>query len=86
MGDAKISDAMRYTYCILHREDTLPKQFSQGELKQATDENRRAQQAFIARGLASLEAAKKSGEYISSEEVLRMLDEKIASAKKKAKK
>lgn len=64
----------------------MPNQFSQGESNQAADENIRAQQAFIARGLASLEAAKKSGEYVSSEEVLRMLDEKIASVIKKAKK
>ncbi|MBA4381147.1 MAG: hypothetical protein C0406_01150 [Sideroxydans sp.] len=41
------------------------------------------QNAFIARGLASLEAAKKSGEYVSSDEVLRALDEIIANAKKK---
>lgn len=64
------------------REKNLPNQFSQGELNQAADENMRAQQAFITRGLASLEAAKKSGEYVSSEDVLRMLDEKIVSAQK----
>jgi len=64
----------------------LPNQFSQDELKQSTDERVRAQQAFIARGLASLEAAKKSGEYVSSEEVFRALDEIIENAKKNAKK
>jgi hypothetical protein len=64
----------------------LPKQFSQDELNQTADKNMRAQQAFIVRGLASLETAKMSGEYVSSEEVLKMLDEIIESAKKKAKK
>jgi hypothetical protein len=64
----------------------LPNQFSRSELNQAADENIRAQQAFIARGLASLEAAKKSGEYVSSEDVLRALDEIIASANKEAQK
>ncbi|MFZ2300819.1 MAG: YlcI/YnfO family protein [Gallionella sp.] len=46
-------------------------------------ELRRAQQEFIARGLASRDAAKKSGVYFSSEEVLRELDGIISSAKKK---
>ncbi|MDO8294485.1 MAG: hypothetical protein Q7T29_16725 [Gallionella sp.] len=64
----------------------MPNQFLQDELNQATDENIRAQQAFIARGLASLAAAKESGKYFSSEEVLRELDEMLARAKMKAQK
>lgn len=56
------------------------------ELGQTIEAKRHAQQAFIARGLASLEAAKASGEYVSSDEVLRKLDEIITSAEKKAKK
>ncbi len=44
-------------------------------------EFRRTQQAFIERGLASRDAAKKSGIYFSSEEVLLELDEILASAK-----
>lgn len=47
---------------------------------------RRAQQEFIARGLASRDEAKKSGVYFSSEEVLAELDTIIAGAKKKARK
>jgi len=43
-----------------------------------------AQKAFIERGLASRDAAKKSGIYFSSEEVLQKLDGIIASAKNKA--
>jgi len=61
----------------------MPNPNTQDNSKHDADEDIRAQKAFIARGLASLEAAKKSGEYVSSEEVLRMLDEKIASAQKK---
>jgi hypothetical protein len=45
-----------------------------------------AQKAFIARGLASLAAAKKSGEYFSSADVLRELDEMLTNAKKKTQK
>ncbi len=45
---------------------------------------RRTQQEFIARGLASRDEAKKSGVYVSSEEVLQELDDILAKAKKKA--
>lgn len=45
---------------------------------------RRTQQEFIARGLASRDAAKKSGIYFSSEEVLQELDNILVRAKKKA--
>lgn len=47
-------------------------------------EFRRTQQEFIARGLASRDAAKKTGVYISSDEVLLELDVILAKAKKKA--
>ncbi len=47
-------------------------------------EFRRTQQAFIARGLASRDAAKKSGVYVSSEEVLLELDDILAKVKQKA--
>lgn len=46
-------------------------------------EFRRTQQEFIARGLASRDAAKKSGVYFSSDEVLAELDAIIADAQKK---
>lgn len=48
-------------------------------------EFRRTQQEFIARGLASRDAAKKSGVYVTSEEVLQELDDILAKAKKKDK-
>lgn len=49
-------------------------------------EFRRTQQEFIKRGLASRDAAKKSGVYFSSEEVLAELDNILATAKKKTSK
>ncbi|ADE13195.1 YlcI/YnfO family protein [Sideroxydans lithotrophicus] len=45
---------------------------------------RRNQQEFIARGLASGDAARKSGVYISPDEVLQELDDMLAKAKAKA--
>ena len=47
-------------------------------------ELRRTQQEFIARGLASRDAAKKSGIYFSADEVLQELDGMLADARKKA--
>lgn len=44
-------------------------------------EFRRTQQEFIARGLASRDAAKVSGVYFSSDEVLQELDDILAGAK-----
>lgn len=47
-------------------------------------EFRKTQQEFIARGLASRDAAKKSGVYFSAEAVLQELDDILVHAKKKA--
>lgn len=47
-------------------------------------EFRRTQQEFIARGLVSRDAAKKSGVYFSSGEVLQELDDILANAKSKS--
>lgn len=45
-------------------------------------EFRQAQQAFVARGLASAVAAKKSGKYISSSAVLGKLARRLEKARK----
>lgn len=47
-------------------------------------EFRKTQQEFISRGLASRDAAKKTGVYVSSEEVLQELNDILAKSKKKA--
>lgn len=44
---------------------------------------RRNQQEFIARGLASLNAAQESGEYVSAEKVLGKLSAKLEEARGK---
>jgi hypothetical protein len=61
----------------------MPNQFAQDKPKVAAEDQVTAQKAFIERGLASLAAAKVSGEYFSSDDVLRELDEMLARAKKK---
>jgi hypothetical protein len=67
------------------RDILMPNQFTNNELKVVAEAGE-AQKAFLARGLASLAAAKKSGEYFSSAHVLRELDERLANAKKREQK
>jgi hypothetical protein len=45
-------------------------------------ENRRAQQAFVARALASREKARRKGRYVSSSAVLRKLRNRLARTKR----
>jgi hypothetical protein len=46
-------------------------------------EARRAQQEFVARGIASAERARKTGRYISASEVVRKLSRRLAAARSK---
>ncbi len=46
-------------------------------------ERRGAQREFIARGLVAREAARQSGHYVSSDEMLRRLDASLAKARAK---
>lgn len=50
----------------------------------ANIERRRAQQAFIARGLASRDEARQTGEYFAAEDVLRELGDMRDQAEAKA--
>ncbi|MBM3340705.1 MAG: prevent-host-death protein [Betaproteobacteria bacterium] len=47
-------------------------------------EQRRAQQAFIARGLASRAKAKRTGQYVSADAVIRKLRSRLEKAKRAA--
>lgn len=48
-------------------------------------DHRRAQQAFIERGLAARDEARRTGEYFTADQVLRELDEMHAKAAAQAK-
>ena len=48
-------------------------------------EYRKARQEFIARGLASAEKAKKTGDYVPAEKVIDKLARRLAQAKRRAK-
>jgi hypothetical protein len=47
-------------------------------------ERRRTQEEFIARGLASRDKARRTGRYISSDEVVKTLASRLAAAKAKS--
>lgn len=44
---------------------------------------RKSQEAFVARGLASVEKARRTGTYVPAAAVLRKLESKLAKAKKR---
>lgn len=66
---------------VLQEGETLSS-FVEQSLRTSID-HRRAQQAFIARGLASRDEAQRTGEYFTADEVLRELDEMLANAQAK---
>ena len=66
---------------VLQEGETLSG-FVQQSLR-ANINRRRAQQEFIARGLAARDEARRNGEYVTSDDVLRELDELLAQAESK---
>jgi predicted transcriptional regulator len=68
---------------VLQEGETLSS-FVEQSLRLNID-HRRAQQAFIERGLAARDEARRTGEYFTADEVLRELDERHAKAEPGAK-
>ena len=66
---------------VLHNGETLSSFVVQS--LRANIKQRRLQQEFIARGLASRDAARQTGEYFEAEEVLRELDDMLSHAESK---
>lgn len=67
---------------VLHEGETLSA-FLESALR-AQIEQRRMQEQFLARGLASRDRARETGRYIPAETVLAELAAKVQKAKKKA--
>ena len=65
---------------VLHNGESLSSFVEQS--LQANIERRRLQSAFIARGLASRDEARKSGEYHTAKDVLEELDNLLALSEK----
>lgn len=67
---------------VLHEGETLSK-FMEQALRSCI-QARRSQQEFIARGLASRDEARKTGEYFASEDVSKELGEMLIQSETKA--
>lgn len=65
---------------VLQEGETLSSFVEESVRRQV--EFRYAQQAFVARGLASAEAARKSGSHVPAEEVLAKLERRLEQARK----
>jgi len=65
---------------VLQEGETLSSFVEESVRRQV--EFRYAQQAFVARGLASAEAARKSGKYVSAGEALDKLERRLEQARK----
>jgi len=66
---------------VLHEGESLSSFVEQSVRAQI--EKRRLQDEFVARGLASRDSARRSGEYVSSSSVLKRLESRLIKAKKK---
>lgn len=66
--------------CLLNSDETLSSFMEQALREQVN--RRKNQNEFIARGLASRDKAKQSGEYYSANEVLDYLDSMLVNAEK----
>jgi predicted transcriptional regulator len=64
---------------VLHDGESLSA-FVEASLRHAV-RRRAAQSAFITRGLASLEAAKQSGEYVAADDVIARLRRRLETAR-----
>ena len=69
---------------VLDQGETLSA-FVEAALRNGIDQ-RRAQREFIARGLASYAAANQRGEFIPAPDVIRKLEQRLSTAKAKARK
>lgn len=79
----RVDPELRHAAESVLREGETLSSFIEQSLR-ANIERRRLQQEFIARGLASRNEARRSGEYISAEDVVRELDDMLARAEAKA--
>lgn len=71
-------DLRRAVESVLHEGESLSSFVEQSLRAQIAQ--RRARQTFVARGLASRDEARHSGEYFSAEEVLREMSDMLAAA------
>jgi len=78
----RVDPELRHAAESVLREGETLSSFVEQSLR-ANIERRRVQQEFIARGFASRDEARRSGEYIPAEDVLREMDDMLDRAEAK---
>ena len=78
--DPKLRDAAEE---VLHKGETLSS-FVEQSIREGV-ERRQARREFVSRGLRAREDARRSGEYVSAQTVIRRLEKTLARAKRAAK-
>ncbi len=81
----RVDPELRHDVESVLREDETLSSFMEHALR-ASIRSRRAQKEFIARGLASRDEAKHSGEYFAASDVLAEMEEMLSQADAKARK
>jgi predicted transcriptional regulator len=79
----RVDPALRSAAESVLRDGESLSSFMEKSLR-ANIERRQMQKEFLARGLASRDDAKRTGEYVAAEDVLRELDDMLADAETKA--
>jgi len=79
----RVDPELRHAAESVLREGETLSSFVEQSLR-ANIERRRVQQEFVARGLASRDEARRTGEYVPAEDVLREMDDMLARAEAKA--
>ena len=81
----RVDPELRHDVESVLREGETLSSFMEHALR-ASIQSRRAQREFIARGLASRDEAKRSGEYFAASDVLVEMEEMLSQADAKARK
>ena len=81
----RVDPELRHDVESVLREGETLSSFMEHALR-ASIQSRRAQREFIARGLASRDEAKRSGEYFAASDVLAEMEERLSQADAKARK
>ena len=85
MPSLRVDPELRHDAESVLREGETLSSFMEQALR-ASIQSRRVQKEFIARGLASRDEAKRTGEYFAAEDVLSEMEDMLSQAKARARK
>ena len=85
MPSLRVDPELRHDAESVLRDGETLSSFMEQELRSSI-QSRRVQKEFIARGLTSLDEAKRTGEYFAAEDVLGEMEDMLSQAQTKARK